>query len=188
MSMSPLLLIHMVFWMYRVRFRKRVPRAQSDPQQTGRRLRPAIAARNANRPDGTHGEGKSMSATTRIKHPAIIVAVAIALITSGLTIDSVDFSTQRIDRVEVSVETVQQGAAGTTSPLHAPDAPRASTHSPGSGVDAFLRRVPRIIAQQVLERILRESYELRHRPRSSKLTTDVRMNLWREFYLIISRF
>lgn len=179
-----LLIGSMVFWMYRVRFRKRLPR----PRVIRNRQGDAFALQSqpaAHRPDGPSGEGKSMSANAWIKRSASVAAVA--LITSGVTIDNVDFSNQRVDRAEVSVETVRQGAPGIIS-RHAPDRPRTSTHSAGSGVRALVQRVPRIIAQQVLERILRESYDLRLLPGASKLTTEARANRWREFYLIISQF
>ena len=102
-----------------------------------------------------------MSLTRWTKRPAIIVAVAIALATRGVTVDTADFSTQRVDRAGASVDTR-----------------RPSPHVPGSAVMAFVRRVPMIMAQQVLEWILRESYDLRRLPRSPE-STDVRKHPWR---------
>lgn len=52
---------------------------------------------------------RTKSAASQIKRPAIIAAVAIALITGGVMLASIDFSTHRVDRTTLSIETVQQG-------------------------------------------------------------------------------
>ncbi len=44
-----------------------------------------------------------------MKRPAIIGAVAIALISGGVMLANIDFSTQRVDRTKLSIETVQRG-------------------------------------------------------------------------------
>src|SRR5687768_4446712 len=44
-----------------------------------------------------------------IKRPAIIAVVAIALISGGATLANIDFSTPRIDRSKLSIETVRHG-------------------------------------------------------------------------------
>lgn len=49
------------------------------------------------------------SRASRIKRPAIIAAVAVALIVGGVMLANIDFSTRRVDRTRLSVETVQQG-------------------------------------------------------------------------------
>ncbi|MEO8380302.1 MAG: HlyD family efflux transporter periplasmic adaptor subunit [Acidobacteriota bacterium] len=50
------------------------------------------------------------SKTVRIKRVVLISAVVIALIGGGVVLASIDFSTQRVDRSTLSIETVQQGA------------------------------------------------------------------------------
>lgn len=49
------------------------------------------------------------SKTTHIKRAAIITAAASVLISGGVMLASIDFSTHRVDRATLSVETVQQG-------------------------------------------------------------------------------
>src|SRR5262245_44381343 len=44
-----------------------------------------------------------------IKRAAIVVAVAIALISGGVTLANIDFSSHRVDRTTLSIATVQQG-------------------------------------------------------------------------------
>lgn len=50
------------------------------------------------------------SKAPRIKRMAIVVVAAIALISGGAVLANIDFRTPRIDRTELSIETVQQGA------------------------------------------------------------------------------
>lgn len=45
----------------------------------------------------------------RIKHPAVIAAGVVALVTGGVVLANIDFRTQRVDRSKLSIETVQQG-------------------------------------------------------------------------------
>ncbi|MGZ5452441.1 MAG: efflux RND transporter periplasmic adaptor subunit [Thermoanaerobaculia bacterium] len=49
------------------------------------------------------------SRVSRIKRPLFIGAVAMALITGGVVLANIDFSTQRVDQSKLSIETVQQG-------------------------------------------------------------------------------
>jgi HlyD family secretion protein len=53
---------------------------------------------------------KPKSAVSRIKRPAIVAAVATVLISGGVTLANIDFSTQRVDRATLTIETVQRGA------------------------------------------------------------------------------
>jgi HlyD family secretion protein len=46
---------------------------------------------------------------SRFKWPAIIAVVASALISGGVTLANIDFSTPRVDRTTLSIETVEQG-------------------------------------------------------------------------------
>ncbi|MCU1348674.1 MAG: Biotin-lipoyl like [Acidobacteria bacterium] len=52
---------------------------------------------------------RTKSKSSRIKRPAIIAAGAVALISGGVMLASIDFSTQRVDRAKLSIETVQRG-------------------------------------------------------------------------------
>jgi HlyD family secretion protein len=49
------------------------------------------------------------SKASRIKRPAIIAAIAAALVSGGVMLANIDFSTQRVDRTKLSIETVRQG-------------------------------------------------------------------------------
>jgi len=49
------------------------------------------------------------SKASQIKRPAIIAAVVLALISGGVILANIDFSTHRVDRTKLSIETVQQG-------------------------------------------------------------------------------
>jgi len=46
---------------------------------------------------------------SRVKTPAILAALAIALISGGVMLASIDFRTQRVDQTTLRIETVQQG-------------------------------------------------------------------------------
>lgn len=52
---------------------------------------------------------RTKSHAPRIKRLAIIVAVALALISGGVMLANIDFHTQRVDRTKLSIETVQRG-------------------------------------------------------------------------------
>jgi len=49
------------------------------------------------------------SRVPQIRRAAIITAAALALISGGFTLANIDFTTHRVDREKVSIETVQQG-------------------------------------------------------------------------------
>lgn len=49
------------------------------------------------------------SKSSRIKRPAIIAATVLGLVSGGAMLANIDFSTQRVDRTTLSIETVQQG-------------------------------------------------------------------------------
>lgn len=50
------------------------------------------------------------SKASQMKRPAIIGAAAIVLISGGVLLANIDFSTQRVDRTKLSIETVQRGS------------------------------------------------------------------------------
>src|ERR1700723_3862602 len=50
------------------------------------------------------------SNTPQIKRIAIIAAGVLSLVSGGFTIANIDFSTHRVERDKVSIETVQQGS------------------------------------------------------------------------------
>jgi multidrug efflux pump subunit AcrA (membrane-fusion protein) len=52
---------------------------------------------------------RTKSKVPQISRAAIIAAVAIALISGGVTLAKIDFSSHRVDREKLSIETVQQG-------------------------------------------------------------------------------
>src|SRR5687768_619667 len=52
---------------------------------------------------------RTKSVASQIKRPAIISAVAVALISGGVMLASIDLSTQRVDQATLSIETVQRG-------------------------------------------------------------------------------
>jgi HlyD family secretion protein len=68
---------------------------------------------------------RTKSKASQIKRPAIIAAIVLALVSGGVMLASIDFSTQRVDRTALSVEAVQQGtmevkvgASGQLLPRH----------------------------------------------------------------------
>src|SRR3979409_224681 len=52
---------------------------------------------------------RTKSKASHLKRPAIIAGAAAALISGGVMFASIDFSTHRVDRTKLSIETVQQG-------------------------------------------------------------------------------
>jgi len=52
---------------------------------------------------------REKSKLSQLKRPAIIGAVAAALISGGVLLANIDFRTQRVDRTRLSIETVQRG-------------------------------------------------------------------------------
>ena len=50
------------------------------------------------------------STVSQFKRPAIIAALAAALISGGVVLANIDFTTQRVDRTTLSIETVREGA------------------------------------------------------------------------------
>jgi HlyD family secretion protein len=52
---------------------------------------------------------RPQSKTRQFKRTAVIAAVALALISGGVTLAAIDFRTQRVDRTTLSIETVHQG-------------------------------------------------------------------------------
>lgn len=51
----------------------------------------------------------AQSRASGFKRPAFIAAAAVGLITGSVVLANIDFSTQRVDRTKLSIETVQQG-------------------------------------------------------------------------------
>ena len=52
---------------------------------------------------------RTKSKASQIKGVAIIAAVAVALISGAVTLANIDFSSHRVDRTKISIETVRQG-------------------------------------------------------------------------------
>ena len=52
---------------------------------------------------------REKSRFSQVKRPAIIAAIVVALISGGVVLANIDYSTQRVDRTNLSIETVQQG-------------------------------------------------------------------------------
>jgi HlyD family secretion protein len=52
---------------------------------------------------------RTKSKASRLKRPAIIGALVVVLIGGGVLLANIDFSTQRVDRTKLSIETVKQG-------------------------------------------------------------------------------
>lgn len=50
------------------------------------------------------------SKTSQLKRPALIAAIVAALVSGGVVLANIDFSTQRVDQTKLSIETVQQGS------------------------------------------------------------------------------
>ncbi len=68
---------------------------------------------------------RTKSKASQLKRPAIIASIVLALVSGGVMLASIDFSTQRVDRTALSVEAVQQGtmevkvgASGQLLPRH----------------------------------------------------------------------
>ena len=53
---------------------------------------------------------REKSKASQLKRPAIIATIVVALISGGVVLANIDFSTQRVDRTTPSIETVQKGA------------------------------------------------------------------------------
>jgi HlyD family secretion protein len=49
------------------------------------------------------------SKASQLKRPAVLAAVAAVLVSGGLVLANIDFSTKRVDRTTLSIETVQRG-------------------------------------------------------------------------------
>ena len=52
---------------------------------------------------------REKSKTSQLKRPAIIATALIAMISGGVILASIDFSTHRVDRQRLTIETVQVG-------------------------------------------------------------------------------
>lgn len=52
---------------------------------------------------------RSKSRTSQLKSTALIAIVVVVLLTGGFTLANIDFSTRRVDREKLSIETVQHG-------------------------------------------------------------------------------
>ena len=52
---------------------------------------------------------RTKSKASQLKRPAIIAALALALVSGGVTLANIDFGTQRVDRSKLSIETVRLG-------------------------------------------------------------------------------
>lgn len=52
---------------------------------------------------------RTKSKASQFKRPAIIAAIVLVLISGGVMLANIDFSTQRVDRTTLTIETVQQG-------------------------------------------------------------------------------
>src|SRR5436190_16220734 len=52
---------------------------------------------------------RTISKTSRFKRPLIIATIVVVLISVGVILASIDFSTHRVDRTTISIETVRQG-------------------------------------------------------------------------------
>src|SRR6185436_13227448 len=68
---------------------------------------------------------RTKSKVSQIKRPALIATAVLALVGGGVILASIDFSTPRVDRTTLSIETVQQGlmevkvgASGQLLPRH----------------------------------------------------------------------
>jgi HlyD family secretion protein len=68
---------------------------------------------------------RTKSKVSQIKRPALIATAVLALVSGGVILASIDFSTPRVDRTTLSIETVQQGlmevkvgASGQLLPRH----------------------------------------------------------------------
>src|SRR5436309_14234399 len=52
---------------------------------------------------------RTISKASRMKRPAVIGTLAVALVSGGVILANIDFSTRRVDRTHLNIETVQQG-------------------------------------------------------------------------------
>lgn len=52
---------------------------------------------------------RTKSKASQLQRPAIIAALALALVSGGVTLANIDFGTQRVDRSKLSIETVRRG-------------------------------------------------------------------------------
>lgn len=52
---------------------------------------------------------RTKSKASRLKRPAVIAVIVLALISGGVVLANIDFNTQRVDRTRLSIEAVQQG-------------------------------------------------------------------------------
>jgi HlyD family secretion protein len=52
---------------------------------------------------------RTRSKASHLRRPAVLAAIIVAVISSGVVLANIDFSTQRVDRARLSIETVQRG-------------------------------------------------------------------------------
>ena len=52
---------------------------------------------------------RTKSKASQLKRPAIIAVIAVTLVSGGVMLANIDFSTKRVDRTTLSIETVRQG-------------------------------------------------------------------------------
>jgi HlyD family secretion protein len=97
---------------------------------------------------------RTISKASRIKRPAVIAAVALTLISGGVMLASIDFSTHRVDRTTLSIETVQQGTmeikVGTNGQLLSKHIEQLAAQVPGRVAKADIKPGAVVEVGQVL--------------------------------------
>lgn len=97
---------------------------------------------------------KTPARTSRLRRPAIIAAIAVALIAGGVLLAGIDFSTQRVDRTKLSIETVRRGTmeirAGANGQLLSKRIEHFAAQVPGRVAKADIKPGAVVQAGQVL--------------------------------------
>ena len=97
---------------------------------------------------------REKSKASQLKRPAVIAGLMAALVSGGVLLARIDFSTQRVDRAKLSVETVQQGTmeikVGANGQLLSRNLEQLAARVPGRVAKADLKPGAVVQAGQVL--------------------------------------
>ncbi len=97
---------------------------------------------------------REKSKASQIKRPAIIAAAVVALISGGVTLASIDFSTHRVDRETLSIEAVKHGTmeikVGANGQLLSRRIEQLAARAPGRVAQADIKAGAVVQAGQVL--------------------------------------
>lgn len=97
---------------------------------------------------------KVKSSTSRVQRPVVIAVIVVALVSGGVMLANIDFSTQRVDRAKLSIETVQRGTmeikVGANGQLLSRDIEQLAARVPGRVARAAIKPGATVSVGQVL--------------------------------------